>query len=342
MERSRLTTLCYIEREGEWLMLHRVSKQHDVNKDKWIGIGGHFEEGESPEECLLREAREETGLLLTSWRFRGIVTFSAEGWDTEYMCLYTADAFQGELTSCDEGELEWVKKEEVLKLRLWEGDNIFFRLMNENAPFFSLKLSYRGDRLTEAVLDGTRLELLELLDAEGNPTGIVRERTLVHQNGDRHGTAHIWVARKSKTGWDILLQKRSQGKDSYPGCYDISAAGHVQAGDGFLESALRELKEELGITAKPEELTFAGFHSGYMEDVFYGKPFRDRELSAVYLYQEPVQIETLRLQREEVEAVRWMDLEESMAHVRKGDLPNCIYLDELELVKSGLRKFIKL
>ena len=161
MERSKLTTLCYMEREGEWLMLHRVSKKNDVNKDKWIGIGGHFEENESPEECLLREVKEETGLTLTSWHFRGLVTFRSTGGpveDMEYMCLYTADGFEGEMTDCNEGTLEWVKKEAVYGLNIWEGDKIFFRLLNENAPFFSLKLTYEGDRLTEAVLDGKKLK----------------------------------------------------------------------------------------------------------------------------------------------------------------------------------------
>lgn len=152
--KSPMTTLCYVEKEDAYLMLHRVSKKQDVNKDKWIGIGGHFEEGESPEDCLLREAYEETGLTLTSWRFRGMVTFTQEGYGTEYMCLYTADGFSGELKDCDEGILEWVKKEELLKLNLWEGDKIFLRLLNEKAPFFSLKLSYQGDCLIEAVLDG--------------------------------------------------------------------------------------------------------------------------------------------------------------------------------------------
>jgi 8-oxo-dGTP diphosphatase len=125
-----------------------------VNKDKWIGIGGHFEEGESPEECLLREAKEETGLTLTSWRFRGIVTFVAQGWPPEYMCLYTADGFEGELISCAEGTLEWIPKSELLQLNLWEGDKIFLKLIAEDAPFFSLKLMYEGDVLTSAVLDG--------------------------------------------------------------------------------------------------------------------------------------------------------------------------------------------
>jgi len=157
-ERSKLTTLCYIEKGDSYLMLHRVSKKHDVNKDKWIGIGGHFEENESPEECLLREAKEETGLTLTSWKFRGIVTFISEGWNTEYMCLYTADGYEGEIIPCNEGVLEWIRKEDLLKLNLWEGDKIFLKLLQENASFFSLKLAYKGDVLTEAVLDGKKLK----------------------------------------------------------------------------------------------------------------------------------------------------------------------------------------
>ncbi len=157
--KSPLTTLCYIEKDGQYLMLHRVSKENDVNKGKWIGIGGHFEEGESPEECLLREAKEETGLTLKAWRFRGIVTFLAEGFPTEYMCLYTADAFEGELKDCDEGKLEWVPKTELMRLNLWEGDKLFLRLLAEEAPFFSMKLCYRGDDLVYASLDGRALAL---------------------------------------------------------------------------------------------------------------------------------------------------------------------------------------
>lgn len=154
-----MSTLCYIEKDGAYLMLHRVSKQHDVNKDKWIGVGGHFEENESPEDCLLREVKEETGLTLTSWRFRGLITFIAKGWNTEYICLYTADKYEGEMIPCDEGVLEWVKKEDVPRLNLWEGDKLFFRLLNEGRPFFSLKLSYQGDCLVEAALEGEGLVL---------------------------------------------------------------------------------------------------------------------------------------------------------------------------------------
>ncbi len=152
-----LTTLCYIENGDAYLMLHRVSKKHDVNKDKWIGVGGHFEQDESPEECLLREVKEETGLTLTRYRLRGIVTFICAGWETEYMFLYTADGYEGEITDCDEGTLEWVKKSELGRLKLWEGDYVFFRLMEEERPFFSLKLEYEGDYLKRVCLDGAEL-----------------------------------------------------------------------------------------------------------------------------------------------------------------------------------------
>ena len=113
-----LTTLCYLEKDDRYLMLHRIKKEVDVNKDKWIGVGGHFEKDETPEECLLREVKEETGLTLTSWRFRGLVTFLSDAWETEYMCLYTADGFEGDMITCDEGTLEWVKKSELEKLNL--------------------------------------------------------------------------------------------------------------------------------------------------------------------------------------------------------------------------------
>ena len=149
------TTLCYIEDGGRYLMLHRVKKTVDENKDKWIGIGGKFEEGESPEDCVLREVREETGLTLTRYRYRGIVTFVSNVWGTEFMHLFTADAWSGEPTDCDEGELAWVPKDAVESLPIWPGDKIFLRLLREEAPFFSLKLVYRDETLTEAVLNGT-------------------------------------------------------------------------------------------------------------------------------------------------------------------------------------------
>lgn len=152
-----LTTLCYIEKEDSYLMLHRIKKEKDINKDKWIGIGGHFETGESPEDCLLREVFEETGLVLTSYRFRGILTFLCDDITDYYICLYTADGFKGELKECNEGTLEWVAKNKIDDLELWEGDKIFFKLLEQDAPFFSLKLRYSNNELTEAVLNGIKL-----------------------------------------------------------------------------------------------------------------------------------------------------------------------------------------
>ena len=152
------TTLCYIERGDEYLMLHRVKKENDINRYKWIGLGGKFEEDESPEECLLREVYEESGLRLTSWRYRGIVTFVNTKCSSEYMHLFTADGFEGTIGPCDEGELEWIKKSELMKLTLWEGDRIFLRLLDSNEPFFSLKLSYDGDELVEAKLNGRHIQ----------------------------------------------------------------------------------------------------------------------------------------------------------------------------------------
>ena len=147
------TTLCYIEKENKYLMLHRTSKKKDGNKDKWIGVGGHFEKGESPEECLLREVKEESGLELTSYQFRGIVTFISDEWPDEYMCLYTADRYTGDIGNCDEGELVWVEKGKIMDLNIWEGDKIFLKLLTENQPFFSLKLEYKGDKLVNTVLN---------------------------------------------------------------------------------------------------------------------------------------------------------------------------------------------
>lgn len=151
------TTLCYLERDGKYLMLHRVKKENDMNRDKWLGIGGKFESGESPEDCALREIREETGLTVTEWEYRGIVTFVSEEFGTEWMHLFWSDSFTGTLTDCDEGELAWIGKQELLTKELWQGDRIFLELLEQRVPFFSLKLCYRGDTLTRAVLNGREL-----------------------------------------------------------------------------------------------------------------------------------------------------------------------------------------
>ena len=155
----RNTTLVHLERDGCYLMLHRIKKDHDENRDKWVGIGGKFEEGESPEDCAAREVREETGLTLGQCRYRGIVTFVSDEWGTEYMHLFHSSDFSGQLKDCNEGVLEWVDKRRLLTLPIWEGDRIFLQLLDTDCPFFSLKLCYSGEKLTKAVLNGSPLLL---------------------------------------------------------------------------------------------------------------------------------------------------------------------------------------
>lgn len=147
-DRMRLTTLCYIERDGAYLMLHRTKKENDQSHDKWLGVGGKFEDGESPEECMLREVYEETGLTLTEYAFRGIVTFVSDEWETEYMYLFTATEYEGEIGECSEGTLEWIPKEKVTKLKLWEGDRLFLKRLTGSRDFFSLKVVYEGEKLS--------------------------------------------------------------------------------------------------------------------------------------------------------------------------------------------------
>ncbi|MBQ8639835.1 MAG: NUDIX domain-containing protein [Lachnospiraceae bacterium] len=336
----KLTTLCYIEADDCFLMLHRIKKKQDINKGKWIGVGGHFEPGESPEECILRETREETGLTLTGWQFRGLVTFvNTPGDQSEYMCLYTADRFDGELTDCQEGVLKWIPKSEVMSLPLWDGDRIFLRLLADGQPFFSLKLCYEQDQLREAFLDGKRLELFDIRRPDGSCTGEVKERTLAHLDGSLHGTAHIWIVRRLAAGkFEVLLQKRSTNKDAHPGCFDTSSAGHLSAGQDFEEAALREQEEELGISAQATDLAFVGYHHGYCEDTFYGKPFRNREISTVYVYEKPLDTDSLQLQEAEVESVCWMPFEEVLNHVKAADPLYCMYEDELAMVLSYMEE----
>ena len=155
----RNTTLCHIEKDGCYLMLHRIKKENDLNRDKWVGIGGKFEDKESPEECNRREVFEETGLILKNAEYRGIVTFVSDKWETEYMHIFYSDSFSGEIKECDEGVLEWVKKEKLYSLPIWEGDKIFLNLLETDTPFFSLKLEYTGDTLLKAVLNEKILDI---------------------------------------------------------------------------------------------------------------------------------------------------------------------------------------
>lgn len=146
------TTLCYIEKDNKYLMLHRTKKENDLNEGKWIGVGGKFEKDETPEECLLREVKEETGLTLTKYRLRAVITFVLNEWGSEYMYLFTANEFSGELSECDEGKLKWVDKKDIFKLNIWDGDRIFLKKLIEEENFFTLKVVYDGDRLVESVI----------------------------------------------------------------------------------------------------------------------------------------------------------------------------------------------
>lgn len=343
--KSSLTTLCYLEQDGKWLMLHRIKKKNDVNQDKWIGVGGHAEDYESPEDCLLREVYEETGLKLTKYRFCGIVTFALQGVETQYMCLYTATEWEGQMLSdCREGVLEWVPKAAVSELELWEGDKVFFKLLAMNHPFFSLKLGYEGDVLKECVLDGVFLdwkaflltEYLDIVDEQGNPTGLFKERTLVHRDGDLHRTSHVWIVRRKEGELQILVQKRSENKDSFPGCYDISSAGHIPAGAGFEDSAVRELAEELSIAAKKEELVLCGMRRIHWEGIFYGKPFLDNQVSCVYLLWRDLEAEQIRIQESEISEVKWFPFAELLQLVKEDAILHCIYPEELLMIQKKL------
>lgn len=150
-KKLRLTTICYIEKDEKYLMLHRTKKENDQSHDKWLGVGGKFEENEGPDECVVREVKEETGLTLLSYKLRGVMTFVSDIWETEYMFIYTADRFEGELTECSEGELLWVEKSKVPDLNLWEGDILFLKKLMEDSEFFTIKVQYQGEKLIYAV-----------------------------------------------------------------------------------------------------------------------------------------------------------------------------------------------
>lgn len=184
-------------------------------------------------------------------------------------------------------------------------------------------------------------EYLDIVDENGNPTGETVARSVAHREGIRHRTSHLWICRKKNGRTEILLQKRSHEKDSFPDCYDISSAGHIPAGSSFVPSALRELKEELGVTASPEDLVFCGKRSFEFQKMFHGKPFHDRQVSAVFLLWLDREEADFTLQKEEISSVRWMDFEECIEDVRDHKIPNCIDLEELELIRKQLNAAIR-
>lgn len=197
------------------------------------------------------------------------------------------------------------------------------------------KSQFGGDKSDSHCINKGDLELFDIRTPDGKVTGKVKERSEVHHDGDLHGTSHVWIVRDNDKGsFDVLLQKRSANKDAYPGCYDISSAGHIPAGSDFLESAIRELKEELGIVANKEELIFIGMISRYIETEFYGKPFNDNEISAVYIYQNEININELKLQKEEVESVVWMDYNTCIERMKNKTLKHCIFWNEFQMLKT--------
>lgn len=183
------------------------------------------------------------------------------------------------------------------------------------------------------------IEYFDIVDEAGNPTGETVERARAHREGIRHRTAHVWIFRKTGGRMEVLLQKRSSEKDSFPGCYDISSAGHIRAGDGFLASAIRELKEELGVDISQEDLHAVGLRVLDFDGTFHEKPFLDREVAMVFYLLCDLDVTAFHLQREEVESVRYFDFETCYRSVSEGraDFPHCLYAEELEMLKKALR-----
>ncbi len=182
------------------------------------------------------------------------------------------------------------------------------------------------------------MEYFDIRTADGKVTGQVKERSLVHRDGDLHGTSHVWLVRKNKRGeWEILLQKRSSDKDSFPGCYDISSAGHLPAGEDYLDTAVRELWEELGVRACPNQLQLVGMHDALIHSEFYGKPWNNHELSAVYVYFCELEPERMRIQKEEVESVLWMELRECLCKIKADSTWHCLFEDEMQMLERFLK-----
>lgn len=334
-----LTTLCYIEQDGQYLMLLRNKKKHDVNVGKWIGVGGKFEEGETAEQCALREIKEETGLTALDLIPRGVVYFHSEGWESEVMYLFTVPAFEGTLTPCDEGELRWVDKRDVFGLNQWDGDRIFLEYLMNDTPYFEMTLRYRNDRLYQAIVDGQELELFDIFNRNGTPAGYVAERGFAHRHALWHQTARIWVVRPNPDGdgVELLLQLRSAKKTLHPAEYDASSAGHIAAGEDLLIGAVRELGEELGLSVSPASLEPVAVVTSVIDfETPDGQPYHDREHCHLFICRADVRDSDIHTQAAEVDGVKWISPDACFRAVRNHAFPTCIDPWELALVLPRL------
>lgn len=330
-------TLCYIERDGQYLMLLRNKKPNDPNEGKWIGVGGKPEKGESPEQCANREILEETGLIATGLTHIGDVYFNSDVWEGEIMRLYLVTEFEGELRGeCDEGELRWIDRDRIFDLRLWDGDRIFLQYLMNGKRFERMELTYTGERLTSCEVDGVQAELFDVYNEDGTPAGYVASRDFVHWKGLWHTTVHIWVVGKDEEGCPtLLLQLRSADRRLYPSCWDISSAGHLPAGEDGLTGAVREIGEELGLNVTPEQLEYIGtIVATYDDDE--GEGYHDREHCRLYILRMNPDLSSLHLQESEVEDATVMRYDDIIQAMRDGSLHHCLIPEELEY----LRRFI--
>ena len=329
-------TLCYIERDGNYLMLLRNKKSNDPNEGKWIGVGGKLEPGESPEECAKREIFEETGLKATSLTHWGDVLFRSDVWEEEIMRLFLVTGFEGELTACDEGELHWVEKEKIFDLNLWDGDRIFLQYLISGRCFDVMELAYTGERLSSCTVDGAEEELFDVYNEDGSLAGYVASRDYVHWRGLWHATSHIWIIGNRDGKPSLLLQLRAAGKRLYPSCWDISAAGHIPAGEDALTGAVREIGEELGLSVSPDELQYIGTMVMTYDDDWDGG-YHDREHCCIYLLHRQFDVSELTLQESEVERVMWIGYDELIGAMESGSLHHCLFMEELAFIRPFIR-----
>ena len=329
-------TLCYIERDGRYLMMLRNKKQNDPNEGKWIGVGGKLEEGESPEECARREILEETGLNATELMHFGDVYFRSDVWGEEIMRLFLVTGFEGELADCAEGELHWIEKDKVFDLNLWDGDRIFLQYLITGKRFDEMTLTYEGERLCRCSVDGEDVELIDVYNEDGSPAGYVASRDYVHWKGLWHTTNHMWIVRQNEVGrYELLLQLRAACKRLYPSCWDISSAGHIPAGEAALQGAVREIQEELGLSVRPEELEYIGtLVMTYDDD--YGEGYHDREHCRISILRKQVSISEMTLQASEVERVMWFGLDGLADAMADGTWKHCLYQEELDFIRPHL------